>query len=77
MTILANCKMTSATGKPSNYVILSEVKLQRSPEGSRGKARLSISVRPSRANHQNSEMFRSAQHDRGIGFGLGLFALDT
>ena len=32
ITIPANCKITSATGKPSNYVILSEAKLQRSPE---------------------------------------------
>jgi hypothetical protein len=63
MTILANCKMTLATGKPSNYVILSEAKNLSS----------SLKSKPP----EWSEMFRSAQHDRGIGFGLGLCALGT
>jgi hypothetical protein len=63
MTILANCKMTSATGKPSNYVILSEAKNLSSSSKSKPP--------------EWSEMFRSAQHDRGIGFGPGLFALGT
>ena len=57
MTILANCKIISATGKPSDYVILSEAK------------NLSSSLK---ANHRNGQRcFAPLNMTEESGFGLG------
>jgi hypothetical protein len=48
-----------ATSKPSNNVILSEAKLQRSPESFRGEARLSISDQLRRTGDINQRCFAS------------------
>jgi hypothetical protein len=59
-------QMQEHASSDSTNVILSETKLQRSPESLRGEATLSISARflDRLSECKKTEMFRSAQHDK-------------